>query len=117
MRMMGLEAIYPKPKTSRPHPEHKIYPYLLRNLTIDHPDQVWSSDITYIPMARGFMFLVAVMDWYSRKVLSFRLSNILDTDFCREAVEEAILTYGPPAIFNIDQGAQFTSRSFTGLLD
>jgi putative transposase len=117
MRLMGLEAIYPKPKTSRPHPEHKIYPYLLRNLNIDRPNQVWAADITYVPMARGFMFLVAVMDWYSRKVLSFRLSNTLDTDFCLEAVEEAIRTYGPPEIFNTDQGAQFTSRAFTDLLD
>ena len=117
MRLMGLEAIYPKPKTSQPHPEHKIYPYLLRDLVIDHPNQVWAADITYIPMARGFMFLVAVMDWYSRKVLSFRLSNTLDTDFCLEAVEEAIRTYGPPEIFNTDQGTQFTSRGFNGLLD
>jgi putative transposase len=117
MRLMGLEAIYPKPKTSQPHPEHKIYPYLLRDLVIDHPNQVWAADITYIPMARGFMFLVAVMDWYSRKVLSFKLSNTLDTDFCLEAVEEAICIYGPPEIFNTDQGAQFTSRTFTGLLE
>ena len=117
MRLMGLEAIYPKPKTSQPHPEHKIYPYLLRNLVIDHPNQVWAADITYIPMARGFMFLVVVMDWYSRKVLSFKLSNTLDTDFCLEAVEEAIHTYGPPEIFNTDQGAQFPSRAFTGLLE
>lgn len=117
MRLMGLEAIYPKPRTSRPHPAHKVYPYLLRGLNIDHPNQVWAADITYIPMARGFMFLVAVMDWYSRKVLSFKLSNTLDTDFCLEAVEEAIRTYGPPEIFNTDQGAQFTSQAFTGLLD
>jgi len=117
MRLMGLEAIYPKPKTSRPHPEHKIYPYLLRDLNIDRPNQVWAADITFIPMARGFMFLVAVMDWYSRKVLSFRLSNTLDTDFCLEAVEEAVHLYGPPEIFNTDQGAQFTSRAFTGLLE
>jgi len=116
MRLMGLEAIYPKPKTSRPHPEHKIYPYLLRDLTIDHPNQVWTSDITYIPMARGFMYLVAVMDWYSRKVLSFKLSNTLDTDFCLKAVEEAVRFYGPPEIFNTDQGAQFTSQDFTDLL-
>jgi putative transposase len=117
MRLMGLEAIYPKPKTSRPHPEHKIYPYLLRGLTIDHPNQVWSADITYIPMTRGFMYLVAVMDWYSRKVLAFKLSNTLDTDFCLEAVEEAIRRYGLPEIFNTDQGAQFTSRAFTDLLE
>ena len=117
MRLMGLEAIYPKPKTSRPHPEHKIYPYLLRDLNINRPNQVWAADITFIPMARGFMFLVAVMDWYSRKVLSFRLSNTLDTDFCLEAVEEAVHLYGPPEIFNTDQGAQFTSRAFTCLLE
>jgi putative transposase len=117
MRLMGLEAIYPKPKTSKPHPEHKIYPYLLRELVIDHPNQVWAADITYVPMARGFMFLVAVMDWYSRKILSFKLSNTLDTDFCLEAVAEALQTYGSPEIFNTDQGAQFTSRAFTGLLE
>ena len=117
MRLMGIEAVYPKPKTSRPHPDHKIYPYLLRETTIDRSNQVWVADITYIPMARGFMFLVAVMDWYSRKVLSFKLSNTLDTDFCLEAVQEAIQTYGPPEVFNTDQGAQFTSRAFTGLLE
>jgi putative transposase len=117
MRLLGLEAIYPKPKTSRRNPEHKIYPYLLRNLTIDRPNQVWASDITYIPMARGFMYLVAVMDWYSRRVLSFKLSYTLDSDFCLEAVEEAIRQYGTPEIFNTDQGAQFTSRAFTGLLE
>lgn len=117
MRLMGIEAVYPKPKTSRSHPDHKIYPYRLREITIDRPNQVWAADITYIPMTRGYMFLVAVMDWYSRKVLSFRLSNTLDTDFCLEAVEEALQTYGPPEIFNTDQGAQFTSRAFTGLLE
>lgn len=117
MRLMGIEAVYPKPKTSRPHPDHKIYPYRLREITIDRPNQVWAADITYIPMTRGYMFLVAIMDWYSRKVLSFRLSNTLDTDFCLEAVEEALQTYGPPEIFNTDQGAQFTSRAFTGLLE
>jgi putative transposase len=117
LRLMGIEAVYPKPKTSRPHPDHKIYSYRLREITIDRPNQVWAADITYIPMTRGYMFLVAVMDWYSRKVLSFRLSNTLDTDFCLEAVEEALQTYGPPEIFNTDQGAQFTSRAFTGLLE
>ncbi len=117
MRLMGIEAVYPKPKTSRPHSDHKIYPYRLREIIIDRPNQVWAADITYIPMARGFMFLVAVMDWYSRKVLSFRLSNTLDTDFCLEALEEAIRIYGSPEIFNTDQGAQFTSRAFTGLLE
>ena len=116
MRLMGLEAIYPKPKTSRPHPEHRVYPYLLRHLNIDRPNQVWAADISYIPMNRGFMYLVAVMDWYSRKVLSWRVSNTLDADFCVEAVEEAIGRFGPPEIFNTDQGAQFTSQAFTILL-
>lgn len=116
MRIMGISAIYPKPKTSKPHPENKIYPYLLRGLTIDQPNQVWASDITYIPMQHGFMYLVAVMDWYSRKVLSFRISNTLDTDFCISAVKEAIRKYGPPKIFNTDQGAQFTSLEFTKTL-
>jgi putative transposase len=116
MRIMGLEAIYPKPKTSRPHPNHKVYPYLLRGKRIDRPNQVWSADITYIPMARGFMYLVAVMDWHSRKVLSWRISNTLDADFCVEALSEALAIYGPPGIFNTDQGAQFTSRAFTKLL-
>jgi putative transposase len=116
MRLMGLEAIYPKPRTSRPHPGHKIYPYLLRNLSIDHPNQVWTADITYIPMNRGFMYLVAVMDWHSRKVLSWRVSNTMEADFCVEAVQEAIRRYGSPEIFNTDQGSQFTSKSFTDLL-
>lgn len=117
MRLMGLEAVYPKPKTSKPHPEHKIYPYLLRNLSIDHPNQVWAADITYIPMQRGFMYLVAVMDWYSRKVLSWKLSNTLDAEFCTAALEEAIKHYGCPEIFNTDQGSQFTSAAFTELLE
>jgi len=117
MRLMGLEAIYPKPKTSRrPHPQHKVYPYLLKNLKINRPNQVWAADITYIPMNRGFMYLVAVMDWHSRKVLSWRLSNTLDTDFCVEAVAEAIGRHGTPEIFNTDQGAQFTASAFTDLL-
>jgi putative transposase len=116
MRLMGLEAIYPKPKTSRPHPEHKVYPYLLRNLTIDRPNQVWTTDITYVPMARGFMYLVAVMDWHSRKVLSWRVSNTMEADFCVAAVDEAIERFGAPEIFNTDQGAQFTSDAFTSLL-
>ena len=116
MRLMGMEAIYPKPRTSRPHPAHKVYPYLLRNLKIERPNQVWAADITYIPMARGFMYLVAVMDWNSRKVLSWRLSNTLDTDFCVEALEDAINRFGSPDIFNTDQGAQFTSKPFTNLL-
>jgi putative transposase len=116
MRLMGLEAIYPKPKTSRPHPAHKVYPYLLRNTVVQRPNQVWAADITYIPMNRGFMYLVAVIDWHSRKVLSWRVSNTLDTDFCIEAVEEAIGRHGAPDIFNTDQGAQFTSVGFTDLL-
>jgi putative transposase len=116
MRLMGLEAIYAKPKTSRPHPQHKVYSYLLKNLKIDRANQVWAADITYIPMNRGFMYLVAVMDWHSRKVLSWRLSNTLDSDFCVEAVAEAISRYGTPEIFNTDQGAQFTSDAFTSLL-
>jgi len=116
MRLMGLEAIYPKPNTSRPHPQHKVYPYLLKNMTIDRANQVWTTDITYVPMARGFMYLVAVMDWHSRKVLSFRLSNTLDADFCVEALNDALDLYGPPQIFNTDQGAQFTSTEFTDTL-
>ncbi len=116
MRLMGLEAIYPKPKTSRPHPDHRIYPYLLKGLTIDRANQVWAADITYIPMARGFMYLVAVMDWHSRKVLSWRISNTLDADFCVEALHEALNRYGTPEIFNTDQGAQFTSDVFTTFL-
>jgi putative transposase len=113
MRKMGLEAIYPKPKTSKAHPQHKIYPYLLKKLTIDQPNLVWCSDITYIPLARGFMYLVVVMDWYSRKVLSFRVSNTLDSSFCVDALEEAIHRFGCPQIFNTDQGSQFTSDAFT----
>jgi putative transposase len=116
MRLMGLEAIYPKPRTSRSHPAHKVYPYLLRNITVDCPNQVWAADITYIPMSRGFMYLVAVMDWHSRKVLSWRLSNTLDTAFCIEAAQESLSRYGAPEIFNTDQGAQFTSAGFTDLL-
>jgi len=117
MRIMGLEPIYPKPRTSRPHPDHKVYPYLLRDLTIDRPNHVWTADITYIPMRRGFMYLVAVMDWYSRKVLSFRMSNTLESEFCIQALEEALRRYGKPRIFNTDQGSQFTSRAFVGVLE
>jgi putative transposase len=117
MRLMVLEAIYPKPKTSKPHPKHKIYPYLLRGLEIDRPNQVWATDITYIPLARGFMYLLAVMDWYSRKVLSFRVSNTLDADFCVEALNDAIRCYDCPEIFKTDQGSQFTSAGFTGELE
>jgi len=104
-RLMGIEAAYPRPNTSRPHPEHKIYPYLLRNMEITRPNQVWAADITYIPLRRGFMYLVAVMDWHSRKVLSWRVSNSLDADFCVAALEEAISNYGRPEIFNTDQGS------------
>lgn len=117
MRLMGLEAIYPKPKTSKPHPEHKIYPYLLRGLKIRRSNQVWAADITYIPLRRGFMYLVAVMDWYSRKVLSWRVSNTLEADFCVEALKDAIRSHGCPEIFNTDQGSQFTSEDFTGELE
>ena len=116
MRLMGLEAIYPKPRTSRAHPKHKLYPYLLRNLNVERPNQVWAADITYIPMSRGFMYLVAVMDWHSRKVLSWQLSNTLDTEFCVQAVEDAISRFGTPEIFNTDQGSQFTATAFTDLL-
>jgi len=115
MRIMGLKTIYRHPRTSKPAPGHKIYPYLLGGLRITRPNQVWAADITYIPMARGFLYLVAIIDWYSRYVLSWRLSNTLDADFCIEALEEA-LTKGKPDIFNTDQDSQFTSESFTGAL-
>ena len=116
MRKMGLCAIYQKPRTSKPHPAHKVYPYLLKNRTIDAPNQVWCADITYIPMRRGFLYLIAIMDWYSRKVLAWRLSNTMDTEFCVAALEEALSRYGKPAIFNTDQGSQFTSDGFTRTL-
>jgi putative transposase len=116
MRMMGIHSTAPKPNTSRPVKQHKIYPYLLKNLRIDRPNQVWATDITYIPMAKGFLYLVAIMDWYSRKVLSWRLSNSLDTVFCIDALQEALSKYGTPEIFNTDQGSQFTSEEFTGIL-
>lgn len=116
MRLMGLEAIYQTPKTSLSHPEHKIYPYLLKGLSINKPNQVWCTDITYIPLKRGFLYLVAIMDWYSRKILSWRLSNTLDTDFCCQSLKEAIQVYGVPEIFNTDQGSQFTSLAFTNIL-
>jgi putative transposase len=116
MTRMGIEALYRKPNTSRRHEKSKIYPYLLRNLPIVQSNQVWATDITYIPMRRGFAYLIVVLDWYSRRVLSWRLSNTLTTDFCIEAVEEAIERYGKPEIFNTDQGSQFTSDEFTGLL-
>jgi len=116
MRTMGIAALYPKRNLSLANQAHKVYPYLLRNLLIDRPNQVWATDITFIPMARGFVYLVAVMDWYSRRVLSWRVSNTLDTSFCTEALEEAIERYGAPGIFNTDQGCQFTSEDFTGVL-
>lgn len=116
MRKMRIQAIYPKPKTTHFNQAHKIYPYLLRDLAIDRPNQAWCTDITYIPMAKGFVYLVAVMDWHSRKVLSWRLSNTMDTGFCIEALEEAIRHYGCPEIFNTDQGSQFTSEKFTDVL-
>jgi putative transposase len=116
MAKMGLQAVYQRPKTTVPHPEHKIWPYLLRDLTIDRPNHVWCSDITYIPMQRGFLYLVAVMDWASRRVLAWRLSNTMDVEFCIEAVEDAMARHGRPEIFNTDQGSQFTSPRFTGLL-
>jgi len=112
MRQMHVSAIYPKPNTSRPGKAHRIYPYLLRNLTIDHPNQVWASDITYIPMRKGFVYLVVIMDWYSRRILSWRLSNSLDSTFCVEALQEAIERFGAPEIFNTDQGSQFTCDDF-----
>jgi putative transposase len=116
MRRMGLEAIYRRPNTSKPAPGHRIYPYLLRGLTVDHPNQVWAMDITYIPMARGFIYLAAVVDWFSRRVLAWRLSITMEVSFCIEAVEEALAKYGRPDIFNTDQGSQFTSAAFTGVL-
>jgi len=116
MKLMGIEALYRKPKTTRRHPEHKVYPYLLRNVAVTHPNQVWAMDITYIPMARGFVYLAAVVDWYSRRVLSWKLSTTMDVHFCLEAVEEALEKHGKPVIMNTDQGTQFTSQAFTGLL-
>jgi putative transposase len=116
MRRMGMQAIYRKPNTSKRHPKHPVYPYLLRGLTIHRSNHVWAADITYIPMQRGFVYLFAVVDWASRRVLSWRLSNTLTTDFCIEAVNEAIQKYGRPEIFNTDQGCQFTSLEFTSLL-
>jgi putative transposase len=116
MKRMGIEALYRKPNTSKPAPGHKIYPYLLRKLAITRPNQVWAMDITYIPMARGFVYLAAVMDWASRKVLSWRVSNTMEADFCVAALEEAMAKYGKPEIFNTDQGSQFTSLAFTAVL-
>jgi putative transposase len=116
MARMGLAAIYQKPRTSDPNPAHPVYKYLLRGLTIDRPGQVWCADITYIAMRRGFLYLVAIMDWASRKVLAWRLSNTMDAEFCIQALEEAMTRYGAPEIFNTDQGSQFTSPRFTGVL-
>lgn len=116
MRQMGLQGMAPGPNTSRAHPQHQVYPYLLRGLQITRPNQVWSTDITYIRLAHGFVYLVAMMDWYSRKVLSWRISNSMDASFCVDCLEEALRNYGKPEIFNSDQGSQFTSADFTGVL-
>jgi len=116
MRQMGLVGMAPGPNTSRPHPEHKVYPYLLRGVAVTQPNQVWSTDITYIRLAHGFTYLVAIIDWYSRRVLSWRLSNSMEAVFCVDCLEEAIRLHGKPEIFNSDQGSQFTSEAFTGVL-
>jgi putative transposase len=116
MRLLGLAGMAPGPNTSRPHPQHKVYPYLLRGVTVTRPNQVWSTDITYIRLARGFAYLVAVIDWYSRKVLAWRLSNTLDAGFCVDCLEQSLNMYGTPEIFNTDQGCQFTSEVFTDIL-
>ena len=116
MRLLGLAGMAPGPNTSRPHPEHQVYPYLLRGVPVVRPNQVWSTDITYIRLARGFAYLVAVIDWYSRKVLSWRISNSMESVFCVDCLEEALRSHGKPEIFNSDQGAQFTSEAFTGVL-
>lgn len=116
MAKMGLSPIYQRPRTSDPHPQHRIYPYLLRHLAVERPNHVWCADITYIPMRRGFLYLVAIMDWATRKVLAWRLSNTMDTGFCVMALEEALARFGSPEIFNTDQGSQFTSFDFTAVL-
>jgi len=116
MKKMGIEALYRKPRLSKPHPGHRIYPYLLRDLKIDRANQAWAIDITYIPLSKGYVYLVAIMDWASRKVLSWRVSNTMESDFCVEALKEAIHNYSCPEIFNTDQGSQFTSDKFTGTL-
>jgi len=116
MLIMGIESLAPKPGTSKRQPKHPVYPYLLRGVTIDRPNQVWATDITYIPMHRGFMYLIAIMDWATRRVLTWRLSNTLDTRFCVEALKDALFKYGAPDIFNTDQGCQFTSEAFTSVL-
>ena len=116
MQLLGVHALYQRPRTSQPHPAHRIYPYLLRDLPITRPNHVWCTDVTYIPLRRGFLYLVAVMDWASRTGLSWRLSNTLEASFCVEALHEALERYGPPEIFNSDQGSQFTSVDFTDVL-
>ena len=116
MAKMGLSPIYQRPRTSDPHPRHRIYPYLLRDLEITRPNQVWCADITYLPMRRGFLYLVAIMDWATRKVLAWRVSNTMDAEFCVAALQEALARFGRPGIFNTDQGSQFTSAEFTGVL-
>ena len=116
MRRMAIEAVYRRPHTSKPADGHKVFPYLLRGMTIERPNQVWAMDLTYIPMAHGFVYLAAVMDWFSRRVLSWRVSITMGVDFCLDAVDEALVRYGRPAIFNTDQGSQFTSAAFTGVL-
>lgn len=117
MQRMGIRALYQKPRLSAPHPDHKVYPYLLRGVEISRANHCWAADITYLPMARGFCYLVAIMDWASRRVMAWRLSNTLDASFCTEALEEAIMKYGIPEIFNTDQGSQFTSEAFTDILN
>jgi putative transposase len=117
MRLMGIVALGPKPGTSKPAPGHKVFPYLLREMRVDRPNQVWASDITYIPIGHGFLYLVAIIDWASRAVLAWRLSNTMDVSFCVSALEEALARFGKPEIFNTDQGSQFTSTAFTGTLE
>jgi putative transposase len=117
MRLMGIAALGPKPRTSKPAPGHKVFPYLLRGVSVERPNQVWAADITYVPVGAGFFYLVAIMDWASRAVLSWRLSNTMDTSFCLEALEEALARFGKPEIFNTDQGSQFTSQAFTAALE
>src|SRR5262245_50355652 len=116
MRRMGIEALYRRPRTTKPEPGHKVYPYLLRGITIERPNQVWAMDITYIPIARGFVYLAVVLDWFSRRVLAWRLSITMEASFCVEALTEALDRYGKPDIFNTDQGSQFTGAAFTGAL-
>ena len=116
MAKMGLEAVYKRPRTSQPHPQHPVFPYLLRKMVIDRPNQVWCADITFVPVRNGFLYLVAIMDWATRHVLAWRLSNTMDASFCVEALNEALARYGKPELFNTDQGSQFTSFDFTGVL-